>query len=146
MHLFTREIEIQLYILAISNYNWNIMEIKIVITKKNKERILKLIDQLVEYEAEGMIMEPSIKTNLKSPEPYQPENFLKELSTFENIKFAEPEIKQKKFGAWGMFNSYAPGKAAQRNPELVKKIVSLVDHIGLEVASPGEARTLLKIV
>jgi 3-keto-5-aminohexanoate cleavage enzyme len=41
---------------------------------------------------------------------------------------------------------YAPGKVAQHNPELVKKIVSLVDHIGLEVASPGEARTLLGIV
>jgi hypothetical protein len=90
------------------------MEIKIVITKKNKEKVLKLIDQLVECEAEGMIMEPSTKTNLKAPEAYQPENFLKELSTFENIKFAEPEINQKKFGAWGMFNSYAPGKAALR--------------------------------
>ena len=41
---------------------------------------------------------------------------------------------------------YAPGKAAKHNPELVKKIVSLIDHIGLEVASPSEARTLLGIV
>jgi len=90
------------------------MEIKIVITKKNKEKILKLIDQLVEYEAEGMIIEPSTKTNLKSLEAYQSESFLKELSAFENIKLAEPEIKQRKFGAWGMFNSYAPGKAALR--------------------------------
>ena len=90
------------------------MEIKIVITKKNKEKILKLIDQLVEYEAEGMIMEPSTKTTLKPLEAYQSENFLKELSTFENIKLAEPEIKQRNFGAWGMFNSYAPGKAALR--------------------------------
>jgi hypothetical protein len=90
------------------------MEIKIVITKKNKEKILKLIDQLVEYEAEGMIMESSTKTDLESLEAYQSENFLKELSTFENIKFAEPEIKQRKFGGWGMFNSYAPGKAALR--------------------------------
>lgn len=90
------------------------MEIKIVITKKNKERILKLIDQLVEYEAEGLIVEPSTKTNLKSREAYQPENFLKELSTFKNVKLAEPEIKRRKFGAWGMFNSYSPGKAALR--------------------------------
>lgn len=90
------------------------MEIKIVITKRNKEKILKLIDQLVEYEAEGMIIESSTETDLKSLEAYQSENFLKELSTFENIKFAEPEIKQRKFGAWGMFNSYAPGKAALR--------------------------------
>jgi len=90
------------------------MEIKIVITKKNKEKILKLIDQLVEYEAEGMIIESSTKTNLKSLEAYQSEGFLKELPAFENIKLAEPEIKQRKFGAWGMFNSYAPGKAALR--------------------------------
>ena len=90
------------------------MEIKIVITKKNKEKILKLIDQLVEYEAEGMIVEPSTKTNLKSLEAYQSENLLKELSTFEDIEFARPEIKQKEFGAWGMFNSFAPGKAALR--------------------------------
>jgi len=90
------------------------MEIKIVITKKNKEKILKLIDQLVEYEAEGMIVEPPTKTDLESLEVYQSENLLKELSTFENIKFAQPEIKQKKFGAWGMFNSFAPGKAALR--------------------------------
>ena len=90
------------------------MEIKIVITKKNKEKILKLIDQLVEYEADGMIMEPSTKTNLKSLEAYQSENFLKELPSLENIKLAEPDIKQKGFGAWGMFNSFVPGKAALR--------------------------------
>jgi len=36
------------------------------------------------------------------------------LSTLENIKFAEPNIKQKGFGAWGMFNSFVPGKAALR--------------------------------
>lgn len=90
------------------------MEIKIVITKRNKEKILKLIDQLVEYEAEGMITEPSTKINSKSLEAYQSENFLRELSTFENVRLAEPDIKQRKFGAWGMFNSYAPGKAALR--------------------------------
>jgi len=90
------------------------MEIKIAITKKNKEKILKLIDQLVECEAEGVIVEPSTKTNLKSREAYKPENLLKELSASENVKLAEPEIKQREFGAWGMFNSYAPGKAALR--------------------------------
>jgi uncharacterized protein (DUF849 family) len=41
---------------------------------------------------------------------------------------------------------YAPGIAAKHNQELVKKIVSLIDHIGLEVASPSEARTILGIV
>jgi len=90
------------------------MEIKIVITKKNKEKILRLIDQLVEFEAEGMIVEPSTKTDLKSFEAIQSEGLLKELSTSENLEFAKPEIKQRQFGAWGMFNSYTPGKAALR--------------------------------
>jgi 3-keto-5-aminohexanoate cleavage enzyme len=39
---------------------------------------------------------------------------------------------------------YAPGKAAKTNPELVEKLVSLVRQIGFEVASPAEARVLLR--
>lgn len=39
---------------------------------------------------------------------------------------------------------YAPGKAARTNRELVEKIVSLIRCIGFEVATPEEARELLK--
>jgi 3-keto-5-aminohexanoate cleavage enzyme len=38
---------------------------------------------------------------------------------------------------------YAPGKAAATNTELVEKIVSLIHQMGLEVATPEEARQLL---
>ena len=38
---------------------------------------------------------------------------------------------------------YAAGKAAATNAELVEKIVALIHQIGLEVATPSEARDLL---
>ncbi len=38
---------------------------------------------------------------------------------------------------------YAPGKAAENNAALVNKIVSLIQQIGYEVATPEEARDLL---
>jgi 3-keto-5-aminohexanoate cleavage enzyme len=41
---------------------------------------------------------------------------------------------------------YAPGKAAKTNPELIEKLVSLVRQIGFDVASPAEARAVLKIL
>ena len=40
---------------------------------------------------------------------------------------------------------YAPGKRAITNSELVEKAVSLVQHLGLEVATPKEAREMLAI-
>jgi 3-keto-5-aminohexanoate cleavage enzyme len=39
--------------------------------------------------------------------------------------------------------NYRPGKAATTNVELVEKIVSLINQIGYEVATPQEARDLL---
>lgn len=96
------------------NYISIIMEIKIVITKKNKEKILALVDQLVECEAEGTTTETITGTDFKSLESYQSPNFVKDLSNLENTKLAEPEIRQSKFGAWGMFNSFVPGKASLR--------------------------------
>lgn len=93
------------------------MEIKIVITKQNKERILGLIDQLVECEAEGIKAEsagrniPSLSTEVEISES---PNFLTERPRVRNLAFAEPEITDRKFGSWGMFNSYVPGKAALR--------------------------------
>jgi 3-keto-5-aminohexanoate cleavage enzyme len=40
---------------------------------------------------------------------------------------------------------YAPGKAAASNVVLVEKIVSLVHQIGYEVATPAEAREILRL-
>lgn len=41
---------------------------------------------------------------------------------------------------------YAPGKAARTNAELVEKLVSLVQRIGYEVATPDEAREILGVI
>jgi len=90
------------------------MEIKIVITKQNKERVLKLIDQLVECEAEGIAKEPKERAVFEFPEVSISPNSFRNLPEIENIKFAESEIAQSMFGTWGMFNSYVPGKAALR--------------------------------
>jgi 3-keto-5-aminohexanoate cleavage enzyme len=38
---------------------------------------------------------------------------------------------------------HAPGKAAKTNPELVEKVVSMIQQMGFGVASPNEARELL---
>ena len=40
---------------------------------------------------------------------------------------------------------YAPGKAANKNPELVERVVSLTQHIGYDVASAEEAREMLQL-
>ena len=90
------------------------MEIKIVITKHNKEQVLKLIDQLVEWEAKGIATELTERGVTKPAEVLASSNFLMELPEVESIRVAEPEIGASIFGTWGMFNSYIPGKAALR--------------------------------
>ena len=90
------------------------MEIKIVITKRNKEKILKLIDQLVDYEAEGIMEEPLTKIELRPLEQTSSGMLFKDITAVKDIKMAKPEVKQRMFGAWGMFNSFVPGKAALR--------------------------------
>jgi 3-keto-5-aminohexanoate cleavage enzyme len=40
---------------------------------------------------------------------------------------------------------YAPGKVAKTNPDLVEKVVSLIQQMGFEPASPNEAREMLRI-
>jgi hypothetical protein len=89
------------------------VEIKILITKQNKERILKLIDALVEVEAEGATTS-SQKEVLSTLDLSSSERFIKGASDVGEIGFAEASIEQRKFGSWGMFNSYVPGKAALR--------------------------------
>lgn len=89
------------------------MEIKIVITKHNKERILKLIDELVECEAETTEVVPSSVEILPSVESSQSLSHT-EMTKVEEINLAEANIKESKVGSWGMFNSYVPGKASLR--------------------------------
>lgn len=90
------------------------MEIRIVITKQNKEKILRLIDELVECEAEVVAVTSPEKEILSLNQSTQPVNFLKEIPKVGGISVAEPDIKENKFGSWGMFNSYVPGKATLR--------------------------------
>jgi uncharacterized protein (DUF849 family) len=40
---------------------------------------------------------------------------------------------------------WAPGQAAKRNAELVQKLAELVRLLGHEMATPDEARGILKI-
>jgi hypothetical protein len=90
------------------------MEIKILITRKNKERVLKLIDELVECESEDLILGSS-KTEVISTDQSQLQvDLMKEAHEAQNISLADPEIGKREFGSWGMFNSYVPGKAALR--------------------------------
>lgn len=90
------------------------MEIRIVITKRNKEKVLKLIDQLVEWEAKGITAESTDRMVFEPAEVSTSPNFLRELPEVESIKVTEAEIQESIFGTWGMFNSYVPGKAALR--------------------------------
>jgi len=40
---------------------------------------------------------------------------------------------------------YAPGKAANKNPELVERVVALTRHLGYDVASAEETREILQL-
>lgn len=89
------------------------MEIRIVITKQNKERVLRLIDELVECESE--VVAGSSETQIASPDrSFRPAELFKEIPQAQDVSLADPRIEEKKFGAWGMFNSYLPGKASLR--------------------------------
>lgn len=112
------------------------MEIKIVITRKNKEQVLRLIDELVEWEAKGIAEGfPNIGV-AELTRTATPAGLLAEIPEVGEIRVAEPEIKKRMFGAWGMFNSYAPGKAALRvlmnlvneNAENPTKFTHLIDE------------------
>lgn len=89
------------------------MEIRIVITRQNKERVLELIDALVECESEALADSSKIEV-LSIDQSSRPAELLKETPQTQNISLADPEIEEEKFGAWGMFNSYLPGKASLR--------------------------------
>lgn len=90
------------------------MEIKIVITKENKDEVLKLIDQLVESENRVISDKPvnNFDNNLihKKSEGLITE----QLPDIEEKDFGEPIIEEHIFGTWGLFNSYVPGKTGLR--------------------------------
>jgi len=90
------------------------VEIRVVITKQNKERVLKLIDELVECESDALSSSP-LKTEVISTNqsPLQID-LIKESHDSQNVSSADPKIEKREFGSWGMFNSYVPGKAALR--------------------------------
>jgi len=89
------------------------MEIKIVITKKNKDTVLKLIDELVEAEAISLSTEEKEAQFILSSPP-EPAAVLRQGPKIEALHVGEPNITKSVFGTWGMFNSYIPGKAALR--------------------------------
>lgn len=90
------------------------MEIRIVITKQNKERVLKLIDALVECESEALASGPSKTEIISANQSPLQVDLTTQSHDAQKISLAESEIKERKFGSWGMFNSYVPGKAALR--------------------------------
>jgi len=110
------------------------MEIKIVITKENKEQILKLIDQLIDAEAEGVKAQSPSRVVFGFPEASRNVETEK-WPHIDMVEIAEPEIREARFGAWGMFNSFVPGKAAlrvlitlvDRNDEKSVRLSSLID-------------------
>lgn len=120
------------------------MEIKIVITERNKEQVLKLIDQLVEWEAKGIAEKQLTEKLAKSNEHLEEKDFLSEISE-EGLRVAEPEIEKSSFGSWGMFNSYTPGKAALRlltnllskNRESSVKFSYLIDECMMNFSRAG---------
>jgi len=90
------------------------MEIRIVITKQNKERVLKLIDELVECESEALASGPTKTEVISTSQSPLQVDLTTQSHDAQKISLAESEIKERKFGSWGMFNSYVPGKAALR--------------------------------
>lgn len=90
------------------------MELKIVITKQNKEEVLRLIDQLVELEEKAIAAELARKGSPSKRSVFAEESLIGRVPRVEHIEFAQPKITEAKFGAWGMFNSFVPGKAALR--------------------------------
>ena len=94
------------------------MEIKLVINKSNKEKILALLDQLVEAEGihgkEGppqrelqVLADASIvRTNVH--------DLLDSCYATQEVPVSAPSIANRPLGAWAMFNSFLPGKATLR--------------------------------
>ena len=96
------------------------MEIKVNVDKKNKQKILQLISQLVDAEAEngieiiksqGELKDVDDKSSLQTATP--PNNELEPVDAT-NLSQGKPHIEKSVAGSWGMFNSFLPGKVALR--------------------------------
>ncbi len=93
------------------------MEIKIAIDSSNKERVLALVSQLVDAESEARVG-ASIASNMNVADAIPVISTMHDRldACFRNstISLSPPEIATSPFGAWAMFNSFIPGKAAMR--------------------------------
>jgi len=87
------------------------MEIKILITRDNKKRVLSLISDLVDSETEAVQ-----NTDPNGDTSTQHSTSVTELKTIngEGINFMPSKIRPSPLGTWCMFNSYLPGKCALR--------------------------------
>jgi len=94
------------------------LEIKLVINKSNKERILALLDQLVEAEGtagkESLSQrEPQVHTD-SSVVRTSAHDQLDSCYATQEVPVSVPSIAMRPLGAWAMFNSFLPGKATLR--------------------------------
>ena len=111
------------------------MEIKIIITKQNKDEILKLIDQLVESESKAILAKTSDELNIRQFQNSDKLTLKKQIPPKASMIFADPIFEDCPFGTWGMFNSFVPGKVALRiligllkeNNELPVRFSDLID-------------------
>ncbi len=95
----------------------NYLEIKVNITKENKERVLSLISQLVE--AEGLQLEQPESARVAPLNPTRPATVDGHISldncySDAGIPLSQGVVSNKPLGTWAMFNSFVPGKAALR--------------------------------
>jgi len=96
------------------------MEIKVNVDKKNKQRVLQLISQLVDAETDTNSISPDKQQSL----PNTSEDIAVQTPAFQiepikpvymsNLPLGKPNIEKSVAGSWGMFNSFLPGKISLR--------------------------------
>ena len=96
------------------------MEIKVNVDKKNKQKVLQLISQLVDAEADsgtGIINSKqgiaSIREDDSAPSLPLHDEYLEPV-TISHLPLGKPKFEKSVAGSWGMFNSFLPGKSALR--------------------------------
>lgn len=99
------------------------MDLKITITKKNKEKVFQIIAALLEEEANGTIEIGNNKKQIQSLIPSEIENsekdYLKIPNLQNNLEHAKPNFyinddRPQRVGTWGQVNSFFSIKAALR--------------------------------
>ena len=101
------------------------MQLNITITKKNKDKVFKLIDTILEDETDGFKEENKIAISEETKNPVNSEiNYLRKPEDIPNLKNGKIVVYEKDFilenkrinsvGSWGQFNSFFPIKASLR--------------------------------